>query len=69
MTQDCTVTPAHFQGTPYREPIPEDVSVLAHSTLPPQVGDQRDPSGKGSRCYRSRTSSASGYCRVVQCAR
>ena len=29
----------------------------------------RDPSGKGSRCYRSRTSSASGYCRVVQCAR
>ena len=47
ITQDCTVAPAHFQGTPYREPIPEDVSVLAHSTLLPQVGDQPGPFRQG----------------------
>ena len=47
ITQDCTVAPAHFQGTPYREPIPVDVAVLAHSTLLPQVGGQPGPFRQG----------------------
>ena len=49
MTQDCTVAPAHLQGTPYREPLPVDVAILAHPTLLPQVGGQPRPFRQGQR--------------------
>ena len=47
MSQDCTVAPAHLQGSPYQKPIPVDVAALAHPTLLPQVVGQPRPFRQG----------------------
>ena len=52
MTQDCTVTPAHLQGTPYQEPLPVDVAVSAHLPLLPQGSGQPEPFRQGQQGLR-----------------